>query len=439
MLHHLYGADARANAKAQKLRFFPLAIVGGAGSYVIADDGRRLLDFSAAWGAASLGYGHPAYVEAVARAARNPAGASILSAANRPAIELAERLLATVPGQAERKVWIGHSGSDANDAVARVVRAATGRQQMIAFVGSYHGGVGASMAISGHIAQRHVAKASGLILIPYPDPYRLPHNDRAGDSIVAQLEEAATSSGGLDNVAALFFEPIQADGGMLVPPDGFFRKLADFCARHGILTVCDEVKVGLGRTGALNCFEHEGITPDIVTLGKGLGGGLPVSAAIGPAPVMDVAAAFAMQTLHGNPICASAALAVLETIDRESLVENAAEVGAHLQGRLRALSERHNLIGEVRGRGLAIGIELVADRASKTPASRQTAKVVYRCFELGLVLYYVGMSGSVLELTPPLTLSREEADAAVEILDKALADVEEGRVPDHILEGFEGW
>lgn len=435
----LYSRDRAAVAAIQNLRFFPLAVTGGDGCYLIDEGGRRLLDFSASWGAASLGHGHPALVEAVARAIANPAGASILSAANAPATELCERLLALTPGPARRKVWLGHSGSDANETVFRAVTKATGRQRILSFVGAYHGGSAASMAISGHSVQSHTARAAGLQLIPYPDPYRPFEDDPGGDAVLALLERLFATECPPGEVAALFVEPIQSDGGLIVPPAGFMKRLAARCRREGILLVCDEVKVGLGRSGRWHCFEHEGLQPEIVTFGKGLGGGLPISAAVGPAEIFDVAPAFAIQTLHGNPVSAAAGLAVLDTIDRDGLAENAAARGAYLQGQLDELARRHPLIGDVRGRGLAVGVELVRDRATRAPAKTETAKLVYRAFELGLVLYYVGLESNVLEMTPPLVLSDGEIDEAVDILDRAFADVASGRVPDSAVAEFAGW
>jgi 4-aminobutyrate aminotransferase len=435
----LYQRDQRALSKLQKLRFFPLAVTGGEGSYLTHEDGRRLLDFSASWGAVSLGHGHPAVREAVNRALSSQAGASTLSAANAPAVTLAEALLARIPGGGERRVWLGHSGSDANETVARAVVAATGRPRIISFAGAYHGGTAGSMAISAHGVQKHAARASGLHVIPYPDPYRPYRDDPTGGRIVDELETAFQGDCPPNEVAALFIEPIMSDGGLIVPPPGFMKRLTKLCRSHGILVVSDEVKVGMGRSGRFNCIEHEAVEPDIVVLGKGLGGGLPLSAAIGPAPVMDFAASFSMQTLHGNAVCASAGLAVLETIEAEGLMKNAAEVGAALQDGLRALAQRHPMIGDVRGRGLAVGVELVTDRQTRAPATKQTAQLVYRAFELGLVLYYVGAQSNVLEMTPPLNLSAGEAAEALTILDRALTDLAEGRVADNIADGFEGW
>jgi len=431
-----YARDAAAIASLQKLRFFPQAVVGGHGARLRADDGRDLIDLSASWGAASLGYGHPALVEAVTRAVADPAGASVLSSANAPATALAERLLGLFPSDHPQKVWLGHSGSDANECALRAARQATGRPGVIAFRGAYHGGTVGSMSVSGHTVQEGADKAAGLIQLTYPDPYRPELAD--ADSVLADLEQRLAAAGP-ETVAACFIEPIQSDGGLIVPPAGFLRRLAAICARHGILTICDEVKVGLARTGRLHCFAHEGFRPDILVLGKGLGGGLPLSAVIGPAPVMDCATAFAMQTLHGNPVCAAAGLAVLDTIGAEELVARAGVQGNKLRLGLERLKVRHPLVGDVRGRGLALGVELVTDRASRTPARAECAQVVYRAHELGLVLYYVGMRSNVLELTPPLVLADADIDQALAILEQALTDVAAGRVDAAAVAAFAGW
>jgi 4-aminobutyrate aminotransferase len=434
----LYERDGKALSRMSHLRFFPQAVSGGNGAYLIGDDGRRLLDFSASWGAAGLGHSHPAVRDAVSRALESQAGASCLSTANLPAVELAEKLLSLVPDRAAGRVWLGHSGSDANETVARAVVAATGRPRILSFKGAYHGGTLGSMAVSGHPVQSGAPKAPGLTLIPYPNPYR----DGGAESAAAALEELEALFAGPippDEVAALFLEPIQSDGGMIVPPDGYFQAVEALCRRHGILVISDEVKVGLGRSGRLHAFEHLGIEPDIIVFGKGLGGGLPISAAVGPEAIMNHSAAFSFQTVHGNPVCAASALAVLETIERDRLADNAAEVGSHLMNLLEGLKQKHALIGDVRGRGLAIGVELVGGRAGKAPARAETALAVYRAFELGLVLYYVGTSSNVLEFTPPLTLTKDEASSGVELLDRALSDVTSGQVDRHAVAAFAGW
>jgi len=425
----LYAREKRCMSSLAQLRFFPQAVSGGQGCWLTADDGRKLLDFSASWGAASLGYAHPAIREAVDRALSDQAGASYLSSANTPAVRLAEKLLSLVPPRARGSVWLGHSGSDANETVARAVVAATGRPLLLAFNGAYHGGTTGSMGISGHPAQSG-SRASNLHLLPWPV---------AGDGSaeLAHIENLLQREIPPTQVAACFIEPIQSDGGMRVPPEGFLGALQDLCRQHGILLVADEVKVGLGRTVFLHAFEHFGLEPDIVVFGKGLGGGLPISAVVGSSHIMNHESAFAMQTLHGNPVCASAALAVLQTIEQEKLTENARTTGAYLQQQLAELAKREPLISEIRGRGLALGIELKDARGK--PAKREAALTVYRAFELGLVLYYVGENSNVLELTPPLNLSKNEAKQGIQLLEQALSDVRAGRINEDVLKDFSGW
>lgn len=433
----LYARDSTVIAAAQKLRFFPLAVTGGHGAHVVTDDGHHLLDLSGSWGAASLGYSHPAIADAVSARLRDMPAASTLSSANEPAVAFAERLRATLPGDADRRVWLGHSGSDANEAAVRIVQAATGRSGFIAFEGAYHGGTTGSMAVSAHLAQRDADKHTGLHLLPYPDTYR--DADDIGTQVLAQLDRLLAKDGVAADVGALLLEPILSDGGMIVPPPGFVAGLAERCRRHGILLLCDEVKVGVARTGWFHAFEAEGIEPDIVTFGKGIGGGLPLSAAVGPSEVFDAMTAFALQTTCGNPVSATAGLTVLDTIEDEGLTERAAKLGARLQGGLRDLQSTSEVIGDIRGRGLAIGVDLVRDRGDATAAPDLAARVAYRAFELGAVVFLIGMDTNVLELTPPLIITEEEIDRGVEIIDQAICDALAGRVSDDDVAGFAGW
>ena len=429
--------DTAAIAEIQKLRFNPLAARGGKGSYLTSEDGRRILDLSASATAASLGYAHPAVTEAVTKALTDMAGASLLMYPNEPAAALAEALLQVTPGSGERRVWFGHSGSDANDAAARVLEAATGRPRFISFIGSYHGGVAGSMAISGHTAMTHTLPRPGLVLLPYPDPYRPRFS---ADEVLDMLDYQFETTCPPEQVAAVFIEPVMSDGGLIVPPAGFLKALEERCRQHGILTVLDEVKVGCGRSGLFHAFSHEGLTPDLVVLGKGIGGGLPLSAVIGPADILDHRPAFAIQTTGGNPVCTAAGLAVLRTVLDEDLPAHAARMGKQLADGLRALGERHTMIGDVRGRGLAIGVDLVHDRESKAPVeATTTAKVILRAYELGASFIYVGLAANVLEITPPLNLSDAECDEGLAIIDQALADVAEGRVSDEAVQAYMNW
>ena len=421
------------------MRFFPLAVVGGSGSYLIEEGGRRLLDLSATWGAASLGYSHPAVIEAATAALADMAAASILSSSNEPAVALAEDLLALTPGTGERRVWLGHSGSDANDAMVRAIPMATGRPKILSFIGAYHGGTSGSASISGHSVHAHSPAHAGLVQIPYPDPYRPQMAGDIAESVLGYLDYLFDTVAPPESIGAVFIEPIQSDGGMIVPPEGFLAALVERCRRHGILVVSDEVKVGLGRPGQMHCFEAEGFVPDIVVYGKGLGGGLPLSAALGPTEVMNIATALAIETTAGNPVSASVGRAVLGVIEDQGLPAQAAKRGDQLMEGLRQLANKHPLIGDVRGRGLAIGVELVRDRETREAADTEAAALVYRAFELGLVLFYVGLRSNVLEMTPPLTLSEAEAGEALDILDRAFDDVENGRVDAAAVAAFAGW
>jgi 4-aminobutyrate aminotransferase len=420
--------DGRVIADIARLRFSPLALVGGRGNRLIEEGGRALLDLSASFGAATLGYSHPAVTRAVADACASMAGASLLAFPNENAVALAEDLLRLTPGHGERRVWFGHSGSDANDCAMRVVAAATGRSRFISFIGSYHGNLTGSMSISGHTAMTHTLPRAGLLLLPYPDPYR---SLFSAEQVLALLDYQFSTTCPADQVAAIFIEPMMADGGIIIPPPGFLAQLQQRCRQNGIQIIVDEVKVGLARSGRLHCFQHEGLEPDLVVFGKGLGGGLPLSALIGPRQIMDHAPAFALQTTAGNPIATAAGRAVLRTIVEDDLIERANRIGTRFSDGLRALAARHPMIGEVRGRGLAIGVDLISDPHTRAPAPvTTTAKVIYRAYQLGAVFFYVGLRANVLEFTPPLTLSEPEVEEGLAIIDQAMLDVGNGRVAD---------
>jgi len=437
---NLINRDEKVIAGIEKIRFFPAAPIGGDGCYIIEENGRRLLDFAGSWGAAGLGYSHPAITEAIKQASESMASVSLLSYASEPAISLAEELISILPADTPRKVWFGHSGSDANDMVVRLLEAATGRKRFITFYGAYHGGVSGSISVSGHSSQKYSPTREGIVYLPYPNPYRSDLEENSPENILKKLDKLFNTTCPPKDVAALFIEPIQSDGGVIVPPSGFMKSLEKRCKEHGILIVVDEVKVGLGRTGLMHAFEHEGLNPDIVTFGKALGGGLPLSAVVGPAEIMDFAPAFSIMTTSGNPISVSAGRTVLKTIQNENLISNANTVGKSLQEGFRQLANKHELIGDVRGRGLAIGVELVKNRHKEKKAAKiETAKIVYRAYELGLVIFYVGMESNVLELTPPLIMNENESKLGLEILNQAFIDVSNGLVSDSTIEKYKGW
>ncbi|GAB6857139.1 aspartate aminotransferase family protein [Microbacterium xylanilyticum] len=437
--------DARAIAGIEKLRFFPLEVASGHGSILVDPAGRELIDLSATWTANGLGHGHPAVVEAVSRAVRTAPGAGGLSAIHPDSVGLAEDLLAIVPasGGGERRVYLGHAGSDANDVVLRACRHASGRRTVVAFEHGYHGGLGLAMGVSGQQIEAGHDGDPDLVLVPYPNPFR-PGPDGIDADVAASLT-AIRGALATDRVACLIVEPILSDGGLVVPPDGFLRAVHEVCRAARVPLVVDEVKVGLARTGTLHAFQHDGVVPDIVTFGKALGAGIPLSAAVGPAAILDHPAGSALLTTAGNPVSTAAGRAVLRTIAEEGLVERAAEAGARFAAALRRLAAGEGVsgglsaerIGDVRGRGLTIGLELVCDRDGLEPDGDLARRVVYRAWQLGAVVYYVG--GNVLEITPPLVITDDEIDRAADVLDRAIADAIAGRVSDEEVQEYAGW
>ncbi|MFN8592309.1 MAG: aspartate aminotransferase family protein [Thermomicrobiales bacterium] len=435
--------DAQSIANALKIRYTPFVLDRGEGPYLFDEEGRHFLDFSAAWALAGLGYSDARVRDAVARQLDKSTFAGLVSSINEPAVELAEALIALVPGDFAKKVWFGLSGSDASEMAQRMILRATGKRRIVSFVGGWHGTTEASMGLSAHPSLADVPGGAHVTKAPYPNPYRSPFGDYAGndtDQCLYYLENYLFRTiCPPDQVAAIFVEAVQSDGGDIVPPPDFMPKLRALCDRHGILLVLDEVKVGLGRTGKMFAFEHAGIAADLVLLGKSLGGGLPLSAIVGRQEILDVAPGIALFTVVGNATSCAAGMAVLNAIVEDGLVERSAANGAYLHQRLRETLLRHEIVGDVRGLGMIQGVELVTDRASKEPNQPAAAKVVYRAWELGLIVFYAGNWGNVLEITPPLILTRDQIDDGVAILDQATADVAAGRVSDESVAAFAGW
>lgn len=435
--------DDRYLANALKIRYTPMVIDHGEGPYLFDESGRRYLDFGAGWALAGLGYSDARVREAVnAQMARSTFAGSV-STINRTAGDLAEKLVSLVPGDFAKKAWFGFAGSDASEVAQRLVLRATGKRRMVTFIGGWHGTTDASMALSAHPSLSDVPGGAHVTKIPYPNPYRNPFGgsaegitDQCLNFLENYLFEIVCPP---DQVAGIFVEAVQADSGDIVPPPDFLPKLRALCDRHGILLIVDEIKIGLGRTGKMFGYEHGNVEADLVVLGKSLGGGLPLSALVGRQEILDVASGAALFTAVGNATCCAAGLAVVNAIEEDGLVARSAENGAYLLRCLREALGHHEIVGDIRGLGMILGVELVTDRASKRPNSRDAAKIVYRAWELGLILFYAGNWGNVLEITPPLILDRAQIDAGVAILAQAFEDVVAGRVSDESVAAFAGW
>ena len=439
----LFQRDADAVSDVMKLRFYPMVAKTAGGALIRDVDGREYLDFSAGWGVANTGYGHPRIVDAVYKEMNRLSFSPTISVLNEESIELAERLRGMIPGDFEKAVWYGHSGSDANEFLYKMIPAATGRSRIVSFVGSYHGQTMGSYSMSGHPAQGKFTGGGNVTKIPYPYCYRCPfERDRetCGLFCLKYVEDFVFDSQvSPDQVGALVAEAVQCDGGDVVPPDGYLQGLERLCRKYGILFVLDEVKIGFGRTGKMFGFENWNVTPDAVVMAKPMGSGQPISAVTGKKELMDAGVGMHMFTTAGNPVACAASLATIDVIEEEKLAENAEAQGEYLLGRLRELQACCPAIGDVRGKGLVIGVELVEDTETKKPASELAALVVYRCYELGLLLYDSGISANVIELTPPLIITKQQCDRAVEVLRQAIEDALTGRIVREDLGDFAGW
>lgn len=420
-----------------KIRFYPFALRRAAGCWVEDEDGNTFLDLCAGAATMSLGYGDKRVAEAIRSAMKGPWSTTSAVFAHEAEAMLAARLNALLPG--DTKVWFGTSGSEALDMLARYTRAASGRNRLVAFTGADHGQTTGSAMISG-LAFHRDAASDQVTLLPYPNPYRCEQGpcDLSGCSLrcLDAVERALASQ---PRPAAVFVEPIQSNGGDVVPPRNVLPRLRALCDAADAWLVVDEVKVGLGRTGALFAFQRSGIVPDAVALGKALGGGLPLSAVIGRSEILDASFGSCVSTLAGAPMPCAAALATLDALENGSAIQNAAIRGRELAHGLREALAESSIVGDVRGEGLLLGIELVEDRERRQPARAAAAKVVFRSHELGALTIYTGLDGNVVELTPPLVISADEVGIAVNILAAAIADVEKGAVSDDRLAGYPGW
>ena len=437
--------ELKVIGRAVHIRFYPAVIERGEGPYLYDVDGRRYLDFSASWAVANTGYGHPKIVEAVVEAYRKLTALSFTTFSNETVVELAEKLVEITPGSFEKKVVFGHSGSDANDGVFKLIPYYKKKPRMISFIGAYHGQTMGSYSLSGHKAQSRIIGLPNVVKVPFPYGYRCPFRGAEGQK---ECEEACLdflenyvmkTIAPPDTVAGVIVEPIQSDGGDIVPTPYFLKELRRITEENDMLLVVDEVKVSMGRTGKLFAVEHSNIVPDVVVLGKPLASGLPLSAIVMPAEAADCLEGSHLFTLAPQPAAAAAALRTIEVIIEENLVGNAARVGEYLLSKLEKLKEEHETVGDVRGKGLIAGIEIVKSKETKEPGTEETAKIVYRAWELGLLVSYTGLHSNVIELTPPLIISEDHVDQAIEALDQAITDVEEDEVPDEVLKEFAGW
>ena len=403
------------------IKEYPLVVARGRGAMIEDVDGNRFLDFMAGIAVAATGHAHPRVVAAVQEAAGRFLHICGSDFYYEGMAALLERLATVAPGASRKRVFLTNSGTEAVEGAIKLARAATRRPALVAFEGAFHGRSYGAMSLTASKARQRGSFAPLLpevYHVPYPNPYR--DGREAMARTMAALEGLFARRLDPRDVAAIFVEPVQGEGGYIVPPAGFLRTLRELCDRHGILLVADEVQCGVGRTGRMFACEHEEVEPDILLTAKGLGSGMPIGAIVSREAITTWERGAHGSTFGGNPVACAAALATLDVVE-EGLVANAARMGERLMAGLRALAARHPAIGDVRGLGLMVGLELVADRATRAPAADLVHAVERLAFERGLLLLAAGQS--TLRFAPPLLVDELDVDTALRILDECLTEI----------------
>lgn len=411
-------------------RGYPLVVEKAEGAMITDPDGNRFLDFNAGIAVVATGHCHPAVRQAIQDQAAKLIHMSGTDFYYENMVALAEKLAALVPGAGteSRKVYFGNSGTEAMEAALKLARYHSGRDKVIAFLGSFHGRTYGALSLTG---SKYVQKKGfGTMLpnvthIPYANCYRCvygkePHSCHV-ECVKVIEEQLFRHILPAEEVAAIVVEPIQGEGGYVVPPQKFFDELQAVARRHGILIIADEVQSGMGRTGRMFASEHFGLEPDIVAIAKGIASGMPISAMVARTSVMNWKPGAHASTFGGNPVCVAASLATISLLE-ESLIANAEKLGRHMLGRMADWPYRFKHVGDVRGRGLMIGFEMVQDRGSKQRAPELRDRIEELAFERGLLV--LGAGPNSIRLCPPLVIHQDQADFAIDTIEDCLTLLE---------------
>ncbi|HET7045399.1 MAG TPA: 4-aminobutyrate--2-oxoglutarate transaminase [Gaiellaceae bacterium] len=400
--------------------YLPIVIEEASGARITDVDGNVFIDFTGGVGCLNVGHAHPHVVAAAQEQLARFAHTDFTIVPYEVYVGLAERLLALVPFRGPAKAAFFNSGAEAVENAVKIARAATGRPAVIAFDGAFHGRTLMALSLT---SKTHPYKAGfgpyapEVYRVPFPGDYRGPTAEEA----LAALRRAFRTQVAAETVAAIVVEPVQGEAGFIPAPRAFMEGLRQVCDEHGIVLVVDEVQTGFGRTGRLFAIEHYGIEPDLMTVAKSIAGGLPLSGVLGKARIMDAPGDSAVGgTFVGNPVAQAAALAVLDVIEEEGLVERADALGETMRMRMLALQERFAAIGDVRGLGAMLAIELVRDRETKEPAAELATRVAESAFQRGLLLLKAGVDGNCIRVLAPLVLTDAELDEALGVWEEAL-------------------
>jgi len=415
--------DARVISQSM-VRDYPLVVERASGLNIWDVDGNRYLDLSAGIAVMNLGWNHPNIVEAIKSQAGILTHGAFLDFCSELPVKCAERLVQFLPPGLDR-VYFSNSGAETVEAAMKLARHHTKRNYFISFYGSFHGRTYGAMSLTAAkvIQRKHFGPFLPVIHAPYPNPYRHPGRIACDIDVIAYLEEEVfRTEASPEEVAAIVVEPVQGEGGYIVPPISFLKKLRSLCDAHGILLIADEVQSGCFRTGKFLASMHSEIVPDIVCLSKALGGGLPFGVTVSSEEIMNWPPGSHASTFGGNNLACAAALAALELMGDDGFGSHVTEMGTYLLTGLQDLQEKHELIGDVRGLGLMAGIELVRNRVSKEPAAQERDKALKFAFERGLTLLPAGES--VIRFCPPLTVGKDDIDTGLRLLDGVFSEME---------------
>lgn len=440
--------DEQYIPKASSIKYYPLAVEKAKGALVWDRDGNRYIDFLTSAAVYNIGHCHPEVVDAVKDQAEKVFNYITGYFYQENPARLAKLLSEVTPGNFAKKVTFGFSGSDANDSAMKAARAYTGKKYILAFRHSYHGTTYGSLAITGIIDEKTkqcVYPLDGVEMLEFPDPLRNPwgidgYCEPEKLSLRA-LEEIRTTIDRLQgDVAGIILEPIQGDCGAVIPPCGFLKDLKALCEEKGILFISEEIQSGMGRTGKMWAIELFDVEPDIIVAGKALGGGMPISAVIGKAEVMDsVPSPLFCFTHLGHAVNTAAAIKTIEITLEENLMEQAIEKGKYLKDRFSEMAERYNIIADIRHKGLLFGVDITKPD-TKAEADRNTAlKICWRAWEKGLIMITFGKHGNVLRIAPPLNIGQDLLDEALDIIDTSISEVLNGEVSDEAIKYLQGW
>jgi 4-aminobutyrate aminotransferase len=440
--------DAELFPRPYMIKHFPLAVERASGSRVWDADGNEYVDFTSGAAVFNVGHSNPKVIKSMLEQAERALNFSTLYFYMHPPLALAKKLVSITPGTFEKRVLFSFDGAEAAEMALIASRAYRRRGKIISFRGSFHGSLYLSLSSSGILSEgirRDLLLYDGVLFSEYPDPYRnkwgIDGYERPEDLMNESLKEleGIVEKGGKD-VAALIMEPIQGDGGIIVPPDGFVKEVRRIASENGITFIDDDIQTGMGRTGRWWGIEHFGVEPDMLIAGKALGGGMPISAIVSRAEILESIPGTGLGTTNmGHAVSAKAAYAAIEEIEKENLIARAEDMGRYVLKRLKEMSEAIEIIGDVRGIGMLAGVEIVRERKDKRPGREEALKICWKGWEKGLIVSTVGKYGNVIRIAPPLNIPKEDLEKGLDALEESMREVSKGEVPDEVLKFMQGW